>query len=143
MPDRQSGAPGGPNPEKGESNAEKSARYFAHLTGWLAAASVIPGRGGRVNISALEVATGIPRQVLYRDEFQAEIQKAAASLGLGMPEQQRAPGAEAVPAWAKQRIKDLEEQVAVLKAEAHDLRARLRRYEHLERHLGETGLLAR
>src|SRR5687768_4641465 len=102
---------------RAESNAEKNARYMATLAQWLANASVIPARKGKVNISALEVATGVPRQVLYHDAAQALIEAAATRVGLGMPEQHHSPGGDAVPSWAKQRIKDLEEQAAVLKAE--------------------------
>ena len=43
-----------------------------------------------------------------------------------------------IPARAKQRIKELEEALAVSRAEMRDLRVRLRRLEHLERHLAGT-----
>lgn len=42
---------------------------------------------------------------------------------------------------AEARVKALEEQNAALKAEVTDLRERLRRFEHLDDHLGRTGRL--
>ena len=127
----------------GKSNQQVGAESLERLRTWLDAATVIPDRNGKANVSAIAVAAGLDRQVLYRPEAQTMIREAVAAKGLGMPEQQRGPGGDALPAWATQRIKDLEEQLAVAKAEAHDLRARLRRYDHLEQHLTATGLLAR
>lgn len=132
-----------PAPQKAKSKTEIGADNLAKLQRWLDAASAIPERGGKVNMSGLAFAAGLDRQVLYRPEAQSLIEAAVERVGLAMPEQPRGPGGDAAPAWATQRIKDLEEQLAVAKAEAHDLRARLRRYEHLERHLADTGLLAR
>lgn len=129
--------------EKSKSNREIGAENLSKLQQWLDAADVIPERRGNVNISAIALATGLDRQVLYRDEAKEAIRGAVAKKGLGMPAQQRAPGGEALPAWATQRIKALEEQLVLVKAEAHDLRARLRRYEHLEQHMAETGVLPR
>ena len=120
-----------------KSNAEIAAESLARLREWLDQTSAIPERGGKANISAISLASGVDRQVLYRDEAKAMIADAVARVGLGMPEQHRGPGPAAVPAWATQRIKDLEEQLAVAKAEARDLRARLRCFEHLERHVTE------
>lgn len=42
---------------------------------------------------------------------------------------------------AEARVKELEEQNAALKAEVSSLRERLRRFEHLDDHLGRTGRL--
>lgn len=124
------------NKVKGDANLET-------LRGWLDAAERVPERNGAANISAIAIASGVDRQVLYRPEARRLIADAVAAKGLGMPDQQRAPGHEAVPGWATQRIKHLEEQLAVAKAETHDLRARLRRYEHLEAHMTATGMLPR
>lgn len=126
-----------------KSNQQIGAEHLARLAQYLEHAERVPERHGKANISAIAVGAGLDRQVLYRDEAQALIREAVTRKGLGMPDQQRAPGGEAVPAWAAQRIKDLEEQVAVLRAEAADLRGQLHRYAHLERHLETTGMLAR
>ena len=125
------------------SNAEKGADNLAKLQAWLDSASVIPERAGAANISAIAVAAGLDRQVLYRPEARAMIAQAVDRVGLGMPDQHLGPAADAVPAWATQRIKSLEERLTVAKAEARDLREKLRRYEHLERHLGDSGMLPR
>jgi len=129
--------------EKRKSNREIAEENLAKLRAWLDAADVIPERGGNANISAIALAAGVDRQVLYRDEAQAAIHAAVEKKGLGMPEQQRGPGGDTIPMWATQRIKDLEEQLALTRAEVRDLRERLRRYEHLEQHMTATGLLPR
>jgi hypothetical protein len=126
-----------------KSNRDIGAENLSKLQAWLDAADVIPERGGRANISAIAVAAGLDRQVLYRDEAKEAIREAVESKGLGMPAQQRGPGGDIVPVWATQRIKDLEEQLAVVKAEVRDLRERLLRYAHLEQHMTETGMLPR
>lgn len=130
-----------------KSNAQIGAENLERLAAWLDAAAHIPERvvAGRheANVSAIAVAAEVDRQVCYRPEARELIRRAVERKGLGMPEQSRAPGGDAVPAWAAQRIKHLEEQVAVARAENADLRVRLRRFEHLARHMAETGMLAR
>lgn len=130
-------------PEKLKSNREIGEENLVRLQAWLDSAEVIPERGGKANISAIAAATGLDRQVLYRDEAKEAIRGAVEKKGLGMPAQQRSPGGDAVPMWATQRIKDLEEQLALVKAEARDLREQLRRYAQLEQHMTETGMLPR
>ena len=129
--------------ENPKSNRDIGAQNLAKLQAWLDAADVIPERRGSANISAIAVAAEVDRQVLYRDEARAMIEAAVKGKGLGMPKQQRGPGGDTVPTWATERIKHLEEQLALAKAEARDLRERLRRYEHLEQHMTETGMLPR
>lgn len=128
---------------KGRSNAEIGKEHLSKLDEWLQAAPSLPGRQGAVNISALAVATGIDRQVLYRKEARVMIERAAAEKGIGMPAHEHRNDPDEVPSWAKQRIKALEEALAVSKAEARDLRAHLRRLEHIERHVVETGRMPR
>lgn len=128
------------------SNAQLRRENLAKLERYLAGVECVPERRGEANLSAIAAAAQVRRTWLYDDEPKTMIRAAVEAKGLGMPHQQhqqRAPGGEAVPAWATQRIKTLEEQLAVAKAEARDLRDRLRRYEHLERHMAETGRLAR
>ena len=125
------------------SNAEIGAEHLSALELWLPQAQHLPGRNGAVNISALAVATGIDRQVLYRKDARVMIERAAAEKGLSMPEHEHRSDPDQVPSWAKQRIKALEEALAVSKAEARDLRAHLRRLEHIERHVMETGRMPR
>lgn len=127
-----------------KSNREVGAENLETLRRWLERAEGIPERHGSANISAIAVAAGLDRQVLYRPAAREMIAKAVAEKGLGMPDQERADGAEGEDlARANRRIHELEQQLAAAKAELHDLRRRLRRYEHLEIHLAETGMLPR
>ena len=125
-----------------KSNAQINAESLARLGAYLDAAACVPERQGKANISAIALAARVDRQVLYREDAKALVVAAVAAKGLGMPDQQRTVGTT-TPAWATQRIKDLEERVAVVKAENRDLRDRLHRFTHLEQHLEETGRLAR
>lgn len=137
------------NSEKRQSNAEKASANLTRMQQYLASVDAVPFRivrGQReANISALCAGAGVDRQVYNtRPEIKALVASAVAAKGFGVPKQEHAaPGADVVPAWAKQRIKDLEEQLAIAKAEALDLRVRLRRMEHLERNVIETGMLPR
>jgi hypothetical protein len=112
------------------------------LRAWLAAAECVPDRNGAANISAIAVASGVDRQVLYRPSARAMIEDAVKAKGLGMPVQQPNKSEE-VPPWAKRRIHELEQRMAVLYAELGDLRKKLQRYEHLERHMTSSGILPR
>ena len=102
-----------------------------------------PTRKGEINYSAIAVGAGVRRPWLYDAAPNAMIRDAAAAKGLGVPQQQRTDSSDPALARATQRIKALEEQLAVSKAESRDLRERLRRYELLERHMTEGGRLPR
>lgn len=115
---------------------------LAKLKAWLSACEVLPGRAGKVNISAVALGAGVDRQLLYRPEAQEMISLAVQEKGLSMPAQTRNARAE-VPAWASQRILELEGQLTAARVEIHDLRSRLQRYDHIDRHLASTGLLPR
>lgn len=115
---------------------------LARLGAWLDAAPAIPDRNGKANISAIALASGIDRQVLYRSEAREMIATAVAAKGLGMPQPQSVSGDE-LPPWAKQRLHQMEQRLAALYAELADLRKKLARYDHLERHMTQTGVLPR
>ncbi|NKL02970.1 hypothetical protein GFM02_33250 [Rhizobium leguminosarum bv. viciae] len=115
---------------------------MAKLEAWLLACRSLPGRGTKVNLSAVALGAGVDRQFLYRPEAAGMIAKAVQEKGLAMPEQGKAPQLE-VPAWASQRILQLENQLTTARAEVHELRKRLQRYEHIDRHMASTGLLPR
>lgn len=125
-----------------KSNAQINADSLARLETYLDAVARVPERRGKANISAIALAARVDRQVLYREDAKALVAAAVARKGLGMPDQQRS-ASTTPPAWATQRIKDLEERVAVVQAENRDLRDRLHRFTHIEKHLEETGRLAR
>jgi hypothetical protein len=125
-----------------KSNAQISAESLARLGAYLDAVVCVPERHGKANVSAIAKAARVDRQVLYREDAKALVVAAVAAKGLEMPGQQRSAGAT-TPTWTTQRIKDLEERVAVVQAENRDLRDRLHRFTHIEQHLEETGRLAR
>ncbi len=124
------------------STQEIGLRHLAKLQAWLDSCEKLPGRGGKVNLSALALGAGVDRQFLYRPEAQEKIAIAVQEKGLSMPSQAKSAQAEA-PAWATQRILHLENQLTAARVEAHELRKRLQRYEHIDRHLTLTGLLPR
>jgi len=125
-----------------KSNTQINAESLARLGAYLDDVTCVPERHGKANISAIALAARVDRQVLYREDAKALVIAAVAAKGLGMPDQQRT-AATSTPAWATQRIKDLEERVAVVQAENRDLRDRLHRFTHIEQHLEQTGRLAR
>lgn len=127
---------------KGKSNKRKGDENLERLKRWLAAAERIPDRNGAANVSAIAVASGVDRQVLYRPEARRMIAEAVEAKGLGMPDQVPVRGDE-VPQWAKARMHEMEQRLATLYAELGDLRKKLARYEHIERHMTATGMLPR
>lgn len=124
------------------STQEIGLQNLTKLETWLSSCESLPGRGGRVNISAVALGAGVDRQLLYRPEAREMIAQAVQQKGLSMPSQKRNAQAE-IPAWASQRILQLENQLTAARVEAHELRNRLQRYEHIDRHLTSTGLLPR
>lgn len=124
------------------STQEVGLRNLAKLQAWLDSCEKLPGRGDKVNLSALALGAGVDRQFLYRPEAQEKIALAVHEKGLSMPSRVQGLQVE-TPPWASQRILQLEKQLAAARVEAHELRQRLRRYEHIDRHLASTGLLPR
>lgn len=124
------------------SNQAIHTENMGRLERYLNAADVVPGRNGVANISAIAIGAELDRQFLYCDEARALIAEIVARKGLGIPNQQRVP-TEEVPAWAVRRIQELEQQLTIAKTELVECRTQIRRYQHLESHLSETGLLPR
>ncbi|KQW84708.1 DUF6262 family protein [Ensifer sp. Root127] len=124
------------------STQEIGLQNLAKLEAWLESCQSLPGRGSKVNLSAVALGAGVDRQFLYRPDAREKIAETVEKKGLSMPSQAKAPQAE-VPAWASQRILQLESQLTAARAEAYELRRRLQRYEHIDRHLASTGLLPR
>lgn len=125
------------------SNKDKGDKNLDELSEWLSTTSSIPERYGKANISAIALASGVDRQVLYRPEAREMIRKAVSEKGLGMPEQAARAGAAELPPWAKQKIHELEQRITTLYAELGDARRKLARFEHMERHMTQTGMLPR
>ena len=83
-----------------KSNAQINAESLARLRTYLDAVVHVPARNGKANISAIALAAGVDRQVLYREDASALVAAAVGAKGLGMPEQQRRDNA-ALPGWAR------------------------------------------
>jgi hypothetical protein len=92
-------------------------------------------RGGEINRSAIALACGFNRQVLYVNEgAKALLDEAIAGAGLGEGLEQAGGDDKPVTRSDKRdrRIHQLEQANAALRAENHGLRERLRRLEHVE-----------
>lgn len=99
----------------------------------------LPARDGKPNLSVIALACGFDRGVLYTNAAaKSAITAAAARLGLEAFEQ-RAPESVCAPDPRDQRILKLEQENAALRAENIDLRRRVKRLEHVESHMAETG----
>jgi len=132
--------------ERGAENVEALRTYVAALE---AEGRAVPERGGKVNVSAVALACGFDRQVLYSNPAaKALLEEAVGRLGLGMPEQRRMArrDADSGPDPRDRRIHQLEQANASLRAELHALReeklqlkAKLARLGHIEAHIIETG----
>lgn len=123
----------------GAENANRLSEYLASLE---AAGIGLPVRGGKPNMSAIAIACGFDRQVLYKNP-------AAAALLEGFISRHPISGSgadtivdrEDKPAADKRdnRIRQLEQQLAAARAEVSGLREELRRYRHVEEHAISTG----
>jgi hypothetical protein len=97
----------------------------------------LPSQNGKVNASAVALACGFDRAVLYQNPGARQmLHEAAAKLGLDAQVSTR----EAVSVDLRdQRILKLEQENATLKAEVFELRRNVRRLEHVEEIMVETG----
>lgn len=140
---------------KRASNAEVSAVMLRRLRLYLQRGDPPPMRRDVVNVAALARDAGLDRQFLYANAMAADLLAThAAALGWPMPKGGPVgsdPAESDVPqdvgslalARSERRVKALEEQVATLRAEIHDLRGRVLRCRHLDDHLAATGILPR
>jgi hypothetical protein len=119
----------------GSDNVERLKTYLSELNG---EGRGLPARGGKVNVTAIALACGFDRQVLYKNPAAKQaLEEAAARLGLEASEAERATSNETD--HRDRRILQLEQANAVLKAEVEALRERLKRFSHIEEHMVETG----
>jgi hypothetical protein len=130
-----------------KSGFQVGAEYVERLKRYLADVATegrpLPARGGKPNASAIALACGFDRQVLYKNPAAKELfDKAVRELGVeraadhGKLDDEK-PVTHSDP--RDQRILKLEQENAALRAERADLRARLRRLEHIEELMVETG----
>lgn len=98
----------------------------------------LPMRGGEVNRSAIALACGFDRQVLYKNPAAKEVLDAAVKkLGIAEPEEDADPVVKTDR--RDERIRTLEQQNASLRAEITGLREKLRRLEQVEDIMVTTG----
>ena len=118
--------------------AENVARLKAHLEAVEREGCGLPVRGGDVNRSAIALACGFDRQVLYKNlAAKALLEAAVEKLGLAEAEEEDAPVVKTDR--RDQRILTLEQQNASLRAENAGLREKLRRLEQVEDIMVTTG----
>jgi len=130
-----------------KSGCQVGAEYVERLKSYLADVATegrpLPARGGKPNASAIALACGFDRQVLYKNPAAKELfDKAARELGVERAADHEKFDSEKPVARSDprdQRILKLEQENASLRAERADLRARLRRLEHIEELMVETG----
>lgn len=100
----------------------------------------VPERAGKANVTAVALACGFNREVLYQNpRCKAVLAEAVVRLGLAKPSADVADDGQDDRARLENRIRTLEQQNAALYAEVHELRRRLRRVEHIEEHFVRTG----
>lgn len=129
---------------KGKSGAEIGAENVERLRRYLGGIDSLPERDGQPNITAIAVAAGVDRQVLYKNpECRRLLEETAAVKGLRGIEERPVQTMDEGRVRLERRVADLERAKAALMAENAELRAKLKRYGHIEAHLIETGRLAR
>lgn len=131
--------------QQGAENVARLQKYVATLK---AAGRPLPAVRGKLNLTAIAKACGFDRGVFYDNVAAAAVvDEAAAELGIeGIAHRlETAPIREEddLVRSLRERIRRLEQDKAALTAEVQGLRARLRRTEHLEEHMVETGWLPR
>jgi hypothetical protein len=126
-----------PNQSGAIMGAENAKRLAAYLNQLSAASRGLPARSGKINTSAVALACGFNRAVLYQNPAARQLlQEAAAKLGLDAEVVAR----KASPVDLRDhRIQKLEQENANLKAEVFSLRRTLRKVEHIEEIMVETG----
>ena len=105
--------------------------YVDKLKRYLDSIPSLPARSGKVNMTAIAEASGVPRQSLYKnDDCRKMIEDAAIQKGLGGIEVRGDDDGEKVR--LERRIMSLEQSNASLLAETYELRRQLKKYRHIE-----------
>lgn len=123
-----------------EIGAENVERLKAYLDGLAGAGEPLPMRAGRPNMSAIALACGFDRQVLYKNPAAvALIDAVVARTPPSVVDVADDPDEKPKTDRRDNRIMQLEQQLAAARAENAGLRDRLRRLQHVEDHVVETG----
>jgi hypothetical protein len=112
---------------------KKAQENIDALRAYLDGVNALPAQGGKVSVAAVATAAGIDRQVLYRNPTaKALLDTAVSEKGLvGIEPRTAGDRSEAEKALERQ-VRTLEARNAALMAENADLRARVRKFEHIE-----------
>jgi hypothetical protein len=120
-----------------EIGSEHVAALRSYIEGLRTKGEGLPSRGGKLNISAVALACGFNREVIYQNPHcRALIQEAAKTIGLRGVEC-REEQVDAGNVRLERRITQLEQQNAALVAEVYELRRRLEQLRHIEEMLEE------
>lgn len=123
-----------------EAGAENVRRLEEYLEALAAEGRPLPWRNGKPNHSAIALACGFDRQVLYKNPGAKRLLvEAVAELGLDGPEPIETTTEIPKGDRRDRRIQKLEQENAALRAELTELRERTRRLQHVETHMAETG----
>ncbi len=127
-----------------KSGPEIAADHVRALQRYLETVESLPARGGKLNVSAVAAACGFDRGVLYTNPECNRLLKSvleAKSLGgLSERDDEQSDDRRRI---LEHRVNQLEQRNAALMAENEDLRAKLRKFEHIENHVVATGRLPR
>tara|TARA_R110002049_G_scaffold191082_2_gene360004 strand:+ start:4773 stop:5153 length:381 start_codon:yes stop_codon:yes gene_type:complete len=111
----------------------KAQDNICKLKAYLATTNALPARNGKLSVSAVATAADIERQVLYRNPTAKSLLETAVRekglIGIGA---QNSSGRSDIEKVQERKIRSLEARNAVLAGENADLRARLRKFEHIE-----------
>lgn len=107
--------------------------YVETLAAYLERIETLPAQRGKINVTAIAEASGVPRQSLYKnEECRALIDNAVATKGLTGIEEREARQGDTDKARLERRVMSLEQSNASLVAENHELRRQLKRLKHVE-----------
>ena len=105
--------------------------YVDKLWHYLNGVNALPARSGKVNMTAIAEASGVPRQSLYKnDNCRQMLEEATATKGLLGIEDRSADDSGKVK--LERRVMTLEQSNASLVAENHELRRQLKKLRHIE-----------
>lgn len=115
----------------GKSGQQIGQEYVEKLKSYLNSVPGLPARSGKVNMTAIAEASGVPRQSLYKNEdCQNLLREAASQKGLtGVEDRGDDDGGKV---RLERRIMTLEQSNAALVAENYELRRQLKKLRHIE-----------